>query len=668
MQKNHVKEQAMAWISRCLLAVYFFSKQRNAKFIIGIFLSLLSITTYADALQRQLFQQAYQAFLQKNDIEFQLLAKTLKNYPISYYLQFIELERKLKTATSSEVKDFLNKYSDTQVAYRLRRQWLYLLAKRKDWQTYLDFYTPQNHKYLRCYQLQARLETGRQQTDLLQDILNMWLVGHSQPKVCDNAFDYLYKSNTLDDDTVWQRIRLAMQKNKSGLAKYLTKFLQSKSYKKLVSRWRTMHSSPAKALANTDYSDTAMEREILAHGLKQLTKKQVWQAYEFWQTYQKKYTFSQQQRDEINQLIAFEAADQYNPNYATWLIQLDKKLIDEKLLREGLRTALKKEDWSSILSFVQKLPGTKTLQWQYWQARALEKLNKTQQAKAIYQSLAKNRDYYGFLAADKLGVAYNIRQTHRSLNTSKKVQNQLVKDKRIIRAQEFFYVDLKREARSEWQAAIDEFNQEQLKAAAMLAYQWKWHDRAIFAAGKANAFDDMNIRFPVVYRKQIEAGAKAQELELAWVYGLIRQESAFWVDAGSHAGAMGLMQLMPATARNVARQIDLKLPSKQAILDVDNNIQMGTYYLRKMLDTFEGNHVLAEVAYNAGPGRAKRWSKENACLPIDIWIELIPFNETRNYVRSVSMYTSIFEARLGYPKVGPLKIKDIHMKDSEECQ
>ncbi len=656
-------------IKFCILP-YFLVNNLYLKLILGIFLGILFVTCHANTLaqQRQVFQQAYQAFLQKDEIQFQILRKALKNYSIGYYLEFIDLEKNLRTATTFNVEQFLKKYGDTQVGHRLRRQWLYLLAKRKDWQYFLNFYTPQSHKYLQCYQLKARLETGRQQTNLVQDILKMWLVGHSQPKVCDPAFDYLYKKDALNDDIVWQRIRLAMEKKKLGLAKYLAKYLQNKSYKQLVLNWQTMHKSPAKLLKKADYLDTSKEREILVYGFKRLAKKQVWQAYEFWQIYQKKYVFSQQQKNEINQLIALKAANQNNLNYATWITQLNKKLVDEKLLRAGLRTALKRKDWHSILAFVRKLPGTNTLQWQYWQARALEATNKKQQAKKIYQKLAKERDYYGFLAADKLGLVYNIRKTHRTLKAPKKLQRQLLNNKRIIRAQEFFYVDLKREARSEWQAAINKFNKEQLKAAAVLAHQWQWHDRAIFAAGKAKAFDDMNLRFPIVYRKKIEAGAKIHDLDIAWVYGLIRQESAFWVDAGSHAGAMGLMQLMPATARNVARQIDLKLPNKQAILDIENNIQMGTYYLRKMFDMFEGNHILAEAAYNAGPGRAKRWAKANPCLPADIWIELIPFNETRNYVRSVSLYTSIFEARLGYRKVGPLKISRIHEEDSEECR
>ncbi|HDN27343.1 MAG TPA: lytic murein transglycosylase, partial [Thioploca sp.] len=126
-----------------------------------------------------------------------------------------------------------------------------------------------------------------------------------------------------------------------------------------------------------------------------------------------------------------------------------------------------------------------------------------------------------------------------------------------------------------------------------------------------------------------------------------RQESAFRAEARSHAGALGLMQLMPATGRAVARKLGLKLKNRRAILDINTNIRLGTAYLRQMLDRFDGNHMLATAAYNAGPNRAKRWAQKNNCLPADIWVELIPFNETRKYVRRVLFYTRVFEERLG---------------------
>ncbi|OAD23631.1 lytic murein transglycosylase, soluble [Candidatus Thiomargarita nelsonii] len=190
----------------------------------------------------------------------------------------------------------------------------------------------------------------------------------------------------------------------------------------------------------------------------------------------------------------------------------------------------------------------------------------------------------------------------------------------------------------------------------MLASHWEWHDQAIMAAAKAGYYDDLDVRFPLAFKSQLTRGAKRQGIDLAWVYGIVRQETAFRHKARSSAGALGLMQVMPATARFVAKKIDLKLKRRQDILDIDTNIKLGTAYLQQMLDKFDGNYMLATAAYNAGPGRSKRWAAENSCVPADLWVELIPFNETRKYVRSVLFYTRIFEERLQRKRLRPLRV------------
>jgi soluble lytic murein transglycosylase len=211
------------------------------------------------------------------------------------------------------------------------------------------------------------------------------------------------------------------------------------------------------------------------------------------------------------------------------------------------------------------------------------------------------------------------------------------------------------QAKEEWDYAIDRLTPQQQAIAAHLASHWGWHDCASATAGKAKAFDDLQIRFPLAYRSQIESGAQTQGLNLSWVYGIIRQESAFAVDARSRSGALGLMQLMPGTAQMVAKKIGLKLGNMKEVLEVETNISLGTAYLRQMLDKFDGNYMLATAAYNAGPGRAVRWSAENSCLPADVWVEMIPFDETRDYVKRVLSYAKVFEARLGHQQT-PLPI------------
>jgi soluble lytic murein transglycosylase len=187
----------------------------------------------------------------------------------------------------------------------------------------------------------------------------------------------------------------------------------------------------------------------------------------------------------------------------------------------------------------------------------------------------------------------------------------------------------------------------ELIAAALIADRWGWHDRAILTVAKAERYDDLGLRFPLAHRDAVVRQARARGLDSAWVYGVLRQESAFMADARSSAGALGLMQLMPATAKLVARRINYPLRSDYELLEPETNIRFGTSYLRMVLDQLGDQPVLATAAYNAGPGRVKRWTAERGHLPMDMWIETVPFRETRDYLQRVLAYTAIYEWRLG---------------------
>jgi soluble lytic murein transglycosylase len=187
----------------------------------------------------------------------------------------------------------------------------------------------------------------------------------------------------------------------------------------------------------------------------------------------------------------------------------------------------------------------------------------------------------------------------------------------------------------------------QMQMAAMLAHSWGWYDRALLTLNKAESYDDLVVRFPMAYREGIEKHAQQRELDLAWVFSLVRQESAFDEDARSPAGALGLMQVMPATGRETARTIGLRSFSTAQLTHSSTNINIGTAYLRRMLDYFDGNMVLATAAYNAGPGNVSRWLPPGGCTEPDIWVEQIPIIETRKYVQRILYFASIYDWRLG---------------------
>ena len=621
-------------------------------------------TTYANTWlqQRWQFKDAHQAVLKEDLGTFKRLSAQLSDYPIVHYLRYLYLESHLERENAQTLQAFLDKYKDTPFAPHLRQAWLTHLAEKRDWKTFIAAYTPQKDTVLRCYYLQAHLKTQAQlKGKRLDEAKNLWVVGKSQPDECNPAFKYLYNNNIITSQLRWQRIRLTMQNGKLGLARYIAKGL-SQTDRVLLSRWQSMHKNPARELNKFKHPDTPIVREILLHGLKGLARKDASSAYKHWKESQKSYAFTKKAKAQISRYIALRGARQNLKEAAVWLEELDR--VDAQINHAKLQLALAQQDWQAVRKLIQSLPEAKQHkpQWQYWLARALEQTEHTGEAEKRFQALSQKRDYYGFLAADRLGKPYSFQS--QPLKVSKEQQNQLLeKHAGLIRAGELYSVGLTAFARIEWQAVLPTLTTEELKVAATLAHQWGWHDRAIVAIAKAKHYDDLKIRFPLPFYDQVLTNAQSKQLDFAYVYAVIRQESAFQTDAISVAGALGLMQLMPNTAKSVAWKHKMKLKRLEELFVPDINISFGTTYLSDMLNRFNGNHLLASAAYNAGPHRAKRWAKKHPCLPADIWVELIEFNETRNYVQRVLSYVPVFEYQMvGHQQVKPMPLDVISAK------
>ena len=640
-------------------------------FISMIGLSLGSVTAQADdlVLQRWQFKQALDA-LKTNDFEnFQQFSTGLQDYPLYYYLRYQYLKPRYSQLPSSETEAFLRHYGDTYFGDLLRRDWLKKLAKQGDWNTIIRIYTPQSSIQLQCYYVQARLMTGQNRQAAISEAQELWLVDRSQPNACDPVFEYLYQRNLVDDSMLWQRIELAMNKNKFGLAKALAKRLQPTD-QAWAERWQTMHRNPKQTLANFEAPDLPIVRKILLHGIKRLARKNFELANEYWSIFQTRHAFSAQQIGEMQRDLALISVKHNHPQALKWLAAVHQNYLNEKVNETRIKLALKTQNWHALADFITELPESERSNYRsrYWLARALEKIGKKSEAQQKYQELAKERDYYGFLAADRIRAEHQMQ--HKSIVFSPADQTRMMKNNSIKGAYEFYNISRLYgenkwllEARREWQYAITHLNSSDQAIAAALASRWNWYDRAIMAAAKAGHYDDLDVRFPLAFYRQLEQAAKTQGVDLAWAYGITRQESAFMSDVRSRAGALGLMQLMPATGRLVARKIGLNLRRTRDILDIETNVNLGTAYLRQMLDKFDGNYMLATAAYNAGPGRSVRWAAQNGCMPADMWVEMIPFNETRKYVRRVLFYTSIFESRLGQQST-PLRLK---LSPNENC-
>jgi len=606
------------------------------------------------AQQREQFSRANEA-LQRKDLEtFQQLTNSLTTYPLYYYLRYQYLKPRLTQVPAAEIDEFLKLYGQSAFGNSLRQAWLEDLATQRDWPTFVRAYTPQKSIALQCYYIQARLATGQSSPAALQDAKTLWLTDKSQPSACHEAFEYLYNSSLINDELLWQRIQMAMAKGQLKIANTVAQRL-SLSQQLWFTRWQAMHQNPAATLNNFNEPDLPVVRDILLHGLKQLAKQQFDLAISYWEAYQRRYAFSLEQIGEMQRELAVASVKQEHPQALRWLTAVHRKFLNPQFNEIRLQFAFARQHWEAIEDFISEMSEAEQqeLRWRYWLARALEQNGKTKAARQLYQTLAQERDYYGFLAADKIKVSYQLQNM--PILFTPLDQAQLLKNFSIAAAYEFYQQGWLKEGRQEWQYAIEHLPPSQQVIAAALAHRWGWHSQAILTASKANALDDLEVRFPLAFYSNLAVASKNQGIDLAWVYGIIRQESVFMEDARSRAGALGLMQLMPATARLVAKQLGLSLKSKEDILEVDTNLSLGTSYLQQMLDRFDGNYLLATAAYNAGPGRAKRWAEENPCIPADLWVEMIPFEETRTYVRRVLFYTRVFEARLQQP-TRPLRV------------
>lgn len=619
-------------------------------YLLAIVMLWCSAVAYAGDFSQQRWQfNRAQSALQANDLStFQQLSASLQDYPLYYYLRYQYLNPRLLQVPASEVYEFLKLYGNSAYGNSLRQVWLKHLAEQSDWVGFMQAYAPQKDTALQCYSVQARLFTKQSIQAALAEAKELWLVGKAQPAVCEVAFDYLSQSPLWSSDLAWQRIRLAMRKGNLEVANSVAKRL-SPTDQAWVARWQAMHKNPVQLLNQFNDPDTSLARDIILHGIKWLAKSQLDLANNYWNAFQRRYAFTIEQIGQMQRDLALASIANADPQALAFLTAVNKNFLDEKFNEIRIEFALKRQSWRAVEDFITEWSekDRSDFRWRYWLARAMEQNGKTTEARQLYKELAKERDYYGFLAADRAGTKYQMRNKPIAFTPAERVQ--LMKILSIAAAYEFYQLGMLNNARQEWQYAMASLQPHLQAIAAAIASRWGWYSQAILTATKAEAYDDLEVRFPLPFKSFFAAGANSQAIDLAWVYGVARQESVFMTDARSRSGALGLMQLMPATAKLVAKQLGIKLSNNQDILEVSTNISLGTSYLRQLLDKFDGNHMLATAGYNAGPGRAKRWAEDNPCISPDLWVEMIPFDETRTYVRRVLFYTRVFEDRLGQP-------------------
>ena len=601
--------------------------------------------------QRDLYLQALQARAEGRGSEFESLRDALRDYPLYLYLEYEELRQRLNPASADRVKEFLNRYPKTPLSARLRNQWLVALAKAEQWQQFLAHYSPQvRGREMTCYYHWARFKTG-DQAEALAAVPELWLTGSSLPDVCDPLLDAWRRQGGLTPELVRQRIGLAVNAGNWSLANYLARDLPKKEREQMT-LYRQVYDKPHQLVKTKQFQqDSEWMRQIVLQGLQRLIRQDTEAAAEIWPVYQQTLSFGSEEQAQLTRMLALYLATSFHPDAKAWLQQALNEQEDDSLHEWLVRVALRKGDWAGVQDAIGGMPEElrSSARWQYWLARALEQKGEGHllvEAEAIFQQVAQERDYYGFLAADQIGTSYRL--NHRPLPVDPELIAQMEQKPGLQRAREFFLLGQLPEARREWNFAIQELSSDEVLAASHLVQQWGWHSQSMMGAIAAREWDDLQVRFPLVYQDVFQVFTRDFGLDMNWVLALARQESAFVPDARSSKGALGVLQLLPATAKQTARSIGMGYKGSYELLDPETNIKLGTAHLRELLERFGNNRILATAAYNAGAGKVYQWLSDGGDqLAYDVWIETMPYYETRGYVQNVLTYSVIYGYRQG---------------------
>ncbi len=599
--------------------------------------------------QRASFVAAEQALQRGAITKFKKLTSQLQDYPLYPYLRYEYLRSRLHKQPAEQINAFIDTYHDSPLSARLHFRWIKKLAQKGRWKEVEQHYRPGNNVTLACYFRRALLKKGDQQA-AFDGLQKLWLVGYSQPRACDPLFTAWHDAGYIDDSLAWQRIQLAMGKRKLTLTRYLTRFLSRKE-RAWASKWIEVHRKPSRILSTKRFANAhPMRNTIIVHGLKRMARTNPLKAANVWQTkISARYPFSDDEITSVERAIGMAMALRNKPEALSWLAVLAEKPSDQSLREWRVRTALNQQNWDAALAWLYQLNDDEQqmTRWQYWRARTLEALGQQVEADAIYSTLAMSRGYYGFLSADKLERPYRFE--HAALLQNAELATDVEQFPGILRARELFKLNRAVEARREWFHTTQHMSEEQLHQAGQLAHRWGWHDRAILTIARTKHRDDLDVRFPLAHQKKILLKAAENNVDAALAFALIRQESAFTSDARSSAGAMGLMQLMPRTAKQLTPGTGIRITNRIQLIDIDTNLKLGMKHLGKVMKRFNNNPVLALAAYNAGQARVKRWIPGNRRVEADLWAETIPFKETRNYIQNIMVFTPIYEQHLGRP-------------------
>ncbi len=574
--------------------------------------------------------------------EYATASRPYADHPLVAYLDYAVLRRQLDRIDASTVAEFVEHKGDVPIAEILRSQALFALVRRKDWAGFKALYKGSNDPTLGCADLLSRQNTSPDAA-WIEAATALWLSGSSRPTICDEVFQTLAKTGHLTSERYLERIDLAASERELGLMRYLAGRLPNPMADR-ISSYADYLTTPTATGAGAWPAD-ARSREIAVLGMVNLAQRDPGVAEALLVSLQDRLQLDAAQRGRVLNQIALWSAASYLPDSARRFSNVPATAWDERLHEWQMREALARGDEAAALAAIARMPDTQKAdpRWRYFSARLRERAGDPT-ARDDYAKLADEATYYGFLAAERIGAPYALCAL--TIDEDKTLRQRVEAKPGFIRALELHALGRITWARREWEALKGDLSAAERPVAVALAQAAGWHDRGPFTLREGEELRYYQQRFPLPHRRQIEREAKKYELDPAWIAALIRAESAWAPDARSHADARGLMQLLPSTAQAEAKKRSLRYPGPNGLYDANDNLRLGIAHLASMLEKHGGQPFLATAAYNAGPTPVGRWLAQRPPNEIDLWIETIPYRETREYVARILAFAVVYDWRL----------------------
>ncbi len=571
------------------------------------------------------------------------LADRLPNYAIPSYVDYYRLKPRLVQASSVEIREYLRRYNGSAIADRLRNDWLLILGRQRDFVTFDEQYplfALDDDLQLKCYSLLSRASRGEKVAVAARALL---VSPKDYGEACSSLIASLAQSGQFTPDDLWWQLRLASETSQVGAARRLAPLVAATDAQIV----QAIEKAPLVLARGVGKATATHQLFIMALGrVARISPEQAASALSNVES-----QLTAEERALGWSQIALQASLKLMPEATTlyWSRSAGASLTSDGYQWRA-RMALRNGDWKLILDAINAMPADlrDDAAWIYWRGRALAATGDVVEAQKLFKSISDQTNFYGQLALEDLGLQISIPIAGAPL-TEKEVAA-LAANAGLRRALKFFDMNLRFEAVREWNWELRSLSEREHLAAAEFARQNNVLDRMVNTSDRTRSERDFTQRFPSPFRNFMVTSTNALGLDMAWVYGLIRQESRFIMNARSHVGASGLMQLMPATARYVAKKIGMADFDPGQVNEVSTNIELGTNYLNMVLGDLDGSQAMATAAYNAGPGRPRSW-RASLTRPVEgaVFAESIPFAETRGYVKNVlsnaTYYAALFDGK-----------------------